>query len=63
LTRDALSLVFTLAGYRVLTFADAMAFLAAARGHAPGCGLLDLHLPVRSIIWSSHSTRAPLSCV
>ena len=48
LTRDALSLVFTPAGYRVLAFADATALLAAARGHAPGCVLLDLHLPDKS---------------
>ncbi|MCF8477057.1 MAG: response regulator [Pseudolabrys sp.] len=43
--RDALSVVFTLAGYRVTAFSDAMSFLVAARRHAPGAVLLDLHLP------------------
>jgi len=46
--RDALSVVFTLAGYRVKTFAGAASFLAAAREHAPAAVLLDLHLPDRS---------------
>ena len=31
--RDALSIVFTLAGYRVTGFADTESFLAAARNH------------------------------
>lgn len=44
-TRDALSVVFTLAGYRVAAFADAASFLSVARGHAPAAVLLDLHLP------------------
>jgi FixJ family two-component response regulator len=48
LMRDALSLVFTRAGYRVLGFADAAAFLATARDRAPVCVLLDLHLPDKS---------------
>lgn len=47
-TRDALSVVFTLAGYRVKTFAGAAPFLAAAREHRPAAVLLDLHLPDRS---------------
>jgi two-component system response regulator FixJ len=46
--RDALSIVFTLAGYRVTAFTDAEAFLTAARGHTPACVLLDLHLPDKS---------------
>jgi two-component system, LuxR family, response regulator FixJ len=46
--RDALSVVFTLAGYRVSVFADAETFLAAARARAPACVLLDLHLPDKS---------------
>ncbi len=46
--RDALSIVFTLAGYRVTDFADAASFLAAARNHAPAGVLLDLHLPDKS---------------
>ncbi len=45
---DALSIVFTLAGYRVTGFADAETFLAAARNHTPACILLDLHLPDKS---------------
>jgi FixJ family two-component response regulator len=46
--RDALSAVFTLAGYRVSQFADADLFLAAARGMPPAAVLLDLHLPGKS---------------
>jgi FixJ family two-component response regulator len=46
--RDALSIVFTLAGYRVTGFADTESFLAAARNHTPACILLDLHLPDKS---------------
>ncbi len=47
-TRDTLSAVFTLAGYRVSVFADAETFLAAARVNAPAGVLLDLHLPGKS---------------
>jgi two-component system response regulator FixJ len=47
-TRDALSVMFTLAGYRVSVFADAESFLAAARASAPTGVLLDLHLPDKS---------------
>jgi FixJ family two-component response regulator len=47
-TRDALSVVFTLAGYRVKVFADAESFLAAARNGPPVGVLLDLHLPDKS---------------
>lgn len=47
-TRDALSVVFTLAGYRVTTFSAAGQFLAAARNQTPAAVLLDLHLPDRS---------------
>jgi two-component system, LuxR family, response regulator FixJ len=46
--RDALSIVFTLAGYRVTGFADTETFLAAARNRTPACILLDLHLPEKS---------------
>jgi FixJ family two-component response regulator len=46
--RDALSIVFTLAGYHVTGFADAETFLAAARFRTPACILLDLHLPDKS---------------
>ena len=47
-TRDTLSVVFTLAGYRVNVFADAETFLAVARAKAPAGVLLDLHLPDKS---------------
>lgn len=46
--RDALSIVFTLAGYRVTGFADAQSFLVATRDRTPVCVLLDLHLPGKS---------------
>ncbi len=46
--RDALSVVFTLAGYRVGLFAEAEPFLAAARGATPAAVLLDLHMPGKS---------------
>jgi len=46
--RDALSIVFTLAGYRVTGFADAQSFLVAARDRTPVCVLLDLRLPDKS---------------
>jgi len=46
--RETLSVVFTLAGYRVSVFADAESFLAAARQSAPAGVLLDLHLPDKS---------------
>jgi FixJ family two-component response regulator len=57
--RDALSVVFTLAGYRVSVFADAETFLAAARSHAPAGVLLDLHLPDKSgLACSRNSMRS-----
>jgi two-component system, LuxR family, response regulator FixJ len=43
-TYEALSFVFTLAGYRVSVFADAETLLAAARSHPSAGVLLDLHL-------------------
>jgi two-component system, LuxR family, response regulator FixJ len=46
--RDALTIVFTLAGYRVTGFGDAATFLAAAHSRTPACILLDLHLPDKS---------------
>ena len=46
--RDALTMIFTLAGYRVTAFADAESFLVAARARSTACVLLDLHLPDRS---------------
>lgn len=47
-TRDSLSVVFTLAGYRVNVFPGAVPFLAAVRNRTPAVVLLDLHLPDRS---------------
>lgn len=47
-TRDALAVVFTLAGYRVTVFGDAASFMAAARSRRPAAVLLDLHLPDKS---------------
>ncbi|MGB9054893.1 MAG: response regulator [Pseudolabrys sp.] len=46
--RDALSVVFTVAGYRVTGFVDGETFLAAARARTPAAVLLDLHLPAKS---------------
>jgi two-component system, LuxR family, response regulator FixJ len=46
--RDALSAVFTVAGYRVTRFAEGESFLAAARATTPSCILLDVHMPGRS---------------
>lgn len=58
-TRDALSVVFTLAGYRVTAFAEATPFLAAARGKTPAAVLLDLHLPDKSGIATLKELDAP----
>lgn len=63
--RDALSVVFTLAGYRVTAYADAASFLAVARRHPPAAVLLDLHLPDRSGIdvlkdINAHHYAAPI---
>ncbi|MFD2182411.1 response regulator transcription factor [Rhodoplanes azumiensis] len=46
--RDALSVVLTLEGYHVTTFADGHSFLAAVRSRAPACIILDVHMPGRS---------------
>src|ERR1022692_1269290 len=35
-------------GYRITSFHQGEAFLAAARSHIPACGLLDVHMPRRS---------------
>ena len=47
-TRNALSLVFTMAGYQVSAFADGVSFLAAVRTCEPVCVILDVYLPDRS---------------
>jgi len=46
--REALSVVFTLAGYRVSVFGDGEGFIAGVRGRIPAAVLLDLHLPDKS---------------
>jgi len=43
--REALAVVFTLAGYRVSLFPDAESFLAAVPMKAPAALLVDIHLP------------------
>ncbi|HYC18248.1 MAG TPA: response regulator [Pseudolabrys sp.] len=63
--RDALSVVFTLGGYRVTGFADAQTFLSAAQRCTPACVLLDLHLPDKSGVMvlkelDAHSYAAPI---
>src|SRR5947209_14321889 len=46
--RDALSVVFSLEGYHVTSFADGQALLSAARARTPSCILLDVNMPGRS---------------
>jgi two-component system response regulator FixJ len=46
--RDALAVVFSVAGYKVSLFPDAESFLAAVPVKAPAALLLDVHLPGRS---------------
>ncbi len=46
--RDALAVVFELEGFQVATYATGDAFIDAVRDRAPGCVLLDVHMPGRS---------------
>jgi two-component system response regulator FixJ len=46
--RDALSVVFSLEGYHVTSFADGQSLLSAARARTPSCILLDVNMPGRS---------------
>jgi FixJ family two-component response regulator len=67
-TRDALSVIFTLAGYRVKSFADGESFLAVARHRPPVCVMLDVHMPRRSGIdilkaLNARTYRAPVFIV
>jgi two-component system response regulator FixJ len=41
----SLSMLFTLDGYRVMTFGDGVSFLGVARTRPPACVLLDVHMP------------------
>ena len=43
--RDALSVIFTLEGYRVTNFGDGPSLLSAAQSVTPACILLDVHMP------------------
>ncbi len=43
--RDGLALLLDTAGHRVRLFGSAEAFLGQIEGSAPGCLILDLHLP------------------
>lgn len=43
--RDALSVVFSLEGYRVTSFGEGTSFLEAAHLITPACILLDVHMP------------------
>lgn len=67
-TRDALSVVFTLAGYRSACFSDGESFLAVARQNPPVCVMLDVHMPKRSGIdilkaLNAETYRAPVFVV
>ena len=46
--RDALTLFFTQAGFRVTTFADGRSVIRATREALPACILLDMYLPDKS---------------
>jgi FixJ family two-component response regulator len=43
--RDALSVVFSLEGYRVTSFSEGTSFLGVAHSTTPTCILLDVHMP------------------
>src|SRR4051794_29214963 len=43
--RTALARLLEAAGYQARTYASAGAFLLARAGHAPGCLVLDIHMP------------------
>jgi FixJ family two-component response regulator len=46
--REALSMVLSAGGYRVLCFADGAALLEVARSRTPSCILLDVNIPGKS---------------
>jgi FixJ family two-component response regulator len=45
---NVLSVVFSRAAYKVSSFAEGAAFLAAARARTPACIILDVHIPGKS---------------
>jgi two-component system response regulator FixJ len=46
--RDVLSVMFTQAGFRAITFVEGASFIAAARERVPTCVVLDIYMPGRS---------------
>ncbi|NBN64252.1 response regulator [Microvirga tunisiensis] len=46
--RDALSVVFEMEGFTVVSFADGDSFVEAAQTRIPACVILDVHMPGRS---------------
>jgi FixJ family two-component response regulator len=46
--RDVLAMVFSRAGYEVVSFADGASLLAAAGTRSPTCIILDVHIPGKS---------------
>ena len=57
--REALAMVFTVAGYRVTSFADGASFLAAAHVRPPSCVILDVHMPALSGMEILNALKAP----
>jgi FixJ family two-component response regulator len=45
LVRETMSIVFSRAGYQVMTFCDGASFIAAARVRIPACVLMDICMP------------------
>jgi two-component system response regulator FixJ len=48
IVREALSVRFSLEGYKVSAFPDGESFLLAARQRVPACVILDIYMPGRS---------------
>jgi two-component system response regulator FixJ len=60
--RDALSVVLSLDGFHVSSFAEGDSFVAAARDRVPACVILDVHMPGRSgleILREFHARHYP----
>jgi FixJ family two-component response regulator len=45
IVRDSLSIMFTQAGYQVMTFCEGTSFVAAAQVRVPACVLMDMCMP------------------